>query len=244
MHALVAAAAIHGACRRVLCLGVGAGVVPLAVLDAFPHAVVDAVDLDPEVIAVAREWFCLSRGEGERLRLHVADARSFLRQARSTDLRWDVVLQDVFDRDYVPADLMSTEFLRELGAALDERGLVAINTFGQGVLHARELATYAQAFAAFFEISAGSNRVIVAYPGPMPDDAVVYENLRGHAAALRHVGIDAEVIAAGLRPTADWPEDTLPFTDASIQEPGLAALRRSAINNPGDVQASVSAHLP
>ena len=47
----------------------------------------EAVDIDPEVVDVARKWF----GLGPDLRVHVADARRYLME---TDARYDYVVLD------------------------------------------------------------------------------------------------------------------------------------------------------
>src|SRR5258706_5474878 len=148
-HALIAAVALHGAPTRVLCLGVGGGSVPMAVREVFPTARVDAVDIDDEVIRIARDWFGLSGDDG-LLRLHTADARSFVRRACAQGQRWDVILQDTYDRHYIPPHLMTAEFFRELGAVLDAGGLAATNSFAHGHFHDRELATHAEAFVDFW----------------------------------------------------------------------------------------------
>jgi spermidine synthase len=229
-HALVAAAAIHGVPTRVLCLGVGGGAIPMAVREAFPATTVDAVDIDADVIGIARDWFGLAgNDDGGLLRVHTADARDFLRRACAEGRRWDVILQDVFDQHYIPAHLMTVEFYRELTAVLDEGGLVAINSFAQGQLYERELATYAEVFGGLFEISAGDhNRVVVAYPMAMPGDTGIYTNLRSHGDGLMRVGISVEAMAAQFRPAPWPPEDIRPLTDEDRRCSNLARLRRSA----------------
>ena len=224
-------AAIHGNPRRVLVLGVGAGVVPLALREAFPQASIDAVDIDAAVIAIGREWFGLSRSSGERLRLHAADARSFVRQAHAEGRRWDVIVHDAYDRDYIPAHLMTVEFFRELCSVLDEGGLVTINSYAQGELHARELSTYAVTFADMFQVLPGHlNRVVVAYPRAKPKDDILFANLLGHAHALRRVGIDAAAMAAQLRPIKVQFDEALVMTDDAMLSPELLTLRRSMLD--------------
>ena len=75
---------------RVLVLGAGGGA---EVLRALHHGAgaVDAVELNPDVLAVVREVLADAPGaawEGANVRTHVADARSFA--ARSSD-RWDLI---------------------------------------------------------------------------------------------------------------------------------------------------------
>lgn len=233
-QAFVAATAMHGQPKRVLVLGVGGGILPSAVREAFPQATIDAVDIDEEVIAIARELFGLSCGDDGRLHLHAADARNFVREAHARGDRWDVVMHDVFDSEYVPAHMMTTEFFGEICAVLEEGGLVAINSHAQGELHTLELATIAASFANFFWISVGAqNRVIVAYPTSRPEDAVVFTNLSRHKEALRRVGVDASAIAGQVWEPRTPPDAALALTDESSRSSRLATLRRAVLGNLG-----------
>ena len=75
---------------RVLVLGAGGGAEVLRALHHGARAV-DAVELNPDVLAVVREVLADTPGaawEGENVRMHVADARSFA--ARSSE-RWDLI---------------------------------------------------------------------------------------------------------------------------------------------------------
>ena len=75
---------------RVLVLGTGGGAEVLRALHHHARAV-DAVELNPDVLALVREVVADTPGaawEGEGVRTHVADARSFA--ARSTE-RWDLI---------------------------------------------------------------------------------------------------------------------------------------------------------
>ena len=75
---------------RVLVLGAGGGAEVLRALHHGARAV-DAVELNPDVLAIVREVLAGrpdAAWEGENVRMHVADARSFA--ARSSE-RWDLI---------------------------------------------------------------------------------------------------------------------------------------------------------
>ncbi len=61
---------------RVLVVGLGGGTMPMFLRKYYPNATIDAVDIDPEVVHVAREYFGFK--EDERLRAHVGDGRRFV----------------------------------------------------------------------------------------------------------------------------------------------------------------------
>ncbi|GAB4814121.1 hypothetical protein N2152v2_001167 [Parachlorella kessleri] len=122
---------------RVLCIGLGGGSLPLFVTHHFPRAVVDAVELDPVVLAAATQAMGLPTTL-PNLRLHRADAFQFVRdfvvqqQQHGQQERgrlYDLVLLDAFDgEDNVPEALCSPGFAKLLAAALHPRhGALVIN---------------------------------------------------------------------------------------------------------------------
>ncbi|KAL4420428.1 hypothetical protein ABPG75_010084 [Micractinium tetrahymenae] len=112
---------------RVLCIGVGGGSLPLFLAHHFPAMEVDAVEIDPAVVAAATQAMGLPT-DLPNLRLHCADAAAFLRgrrhgagsrQGGQQERPFDLVFMDAFDgADDVPAALCTPDFAAELGAAL------------------------------------------------------------------------------------------------------------------------------
>jgi len=110
---------------RVLILGVGGGSFPKRLHRDFPQVVVDAVDIDPQVLAIARHYFQVP--EDSRLRLHAQDGRRFVQQ--TTD-RYDLIFLDAYNSDTIPFHLTTREFYRELEARLAPGGIVVSNIIG------------------------------------------------------------------------------------------------------------------
>lgn len=107
--------------KNALVIGLGAGVVPR--FYAARGLQVDAVDIDPEIGAVAKTYF----GLPDQVRVVVEDARYFL--ANQTG-RYDVVVLDVFNGDTTPGHLLSREALALLGKRLTPQGVLSINLIG------------------------------------------------------------------------------------------------------------------
>jgi spermidine synthase len=109
---------------RVLLLGLGGGVVAQAY-----HAAgweVDAVEIDPAVVQVAREYFGLEQSQA---RIHPADARRFL---ATHDETWDLILVDAFGSASIPFHLVTREFFALLRERLSPGGVVAMNVECRG----------------------------------------------------------------------------------------------------------------
>ncbi len=104
--------------RRCLVLGAGAGIVPMWYQRrGIPT---DVVDIDPNVIDLARRYFGFAP-DGE---VHLGDARYYL---ATTGGRYDYVVLDVFNGDATPAHLLSLEALRLAKGVLVPGGVLALN---------------------------------------------------------------------------------------------------------------------
>ncbi len=111
--------------KRVLVLGLGGGSFPKRLYRDYPQVVVDAVDIDPEVLRIAKEYFQVP--EDSRLRLYRQDGRRFLQE---TTGKYDLILLDAYNSDTIPFHLTTREFYQELAAHLAPGGVVVSNIIG------------------------------------------------------------------------------------------------------------------
>lgn len=111
--------------KRVLVLGLGGGSFPKRLYRDFPQVVVDVVDIDPEVIGIAKRYFQVP--EDSRLRLHLRDGRRFVRE---TTEKYDLIFLDAYNSDTIPFHLTTREFYRQLEAHLAPGGFVVSNIIG------------------------------------------------------------------------------------------------------------------
>lgn len=113
--------ALQPAGRRALVIGLGTGAVP-SWYEA-QGVPTDVVDIDPEVVDAAREFFSY-RPKGQ---VHVEDGRAFLARAEGT---WDYVILDAFNGDVTPGHLLSREALELARRRLAPGGVFAANLIG------------------------------------------------------------------------------------------------------------------
>ncbi|MFY0536314.1 fused MFS/spermidine synthase [Nannocystis pusilla] len=111
--------------RRLLMLGLGGGGMSNYLKARFPELEIDAVDIDPEVVRLAQEFFDVPKDD-PRYRVHVADARLFVERA-AADVRWDMIMLDAFRGVFVPYHLKTAEFYRACLARLAPDGVVVAN---------------------------------------------------------------------------------------------------------------------
>jgi spermidine synthase len=107
---------------RLAILGNGGGTTARAYQHYFPSSVVDAVEIDGELLDIGRRYFGLR--PGPRLRLHTQDARPFLRSAKD---RYDAIFVDAYRQPYIPFYLTTQQFFRLVRDRLTPGGVVAIN---------------------------------------------------------------------------------------------------------------------
>lgn len=108
-----------------LVIGVGGGTVIKRMWRDYPDMRIDAVELDPEVVAVARSYFALP--DDERISVYVGDGRAFI---ETTPEVYDIVVIDAFEEDNVPRPLKTEEFVRSLRDHLSFGGAIAYNFIG------------------------------------------------------------------------------------------------------------------
>lgn len=108
--------------KRVLVLGLGAGSIPLYLQRFVPDATIDAVELDPGVIEVAKKYFGLR--ETGTFRMITGDARMFLNRHSEP---YDLIFVDAFTGSYIPFHLMTKEFYQLVRSRLSPHGVAAFN---------------------------------------------------------------------------------------------------------------------
>jgi spermidine synthase len=106
----------------VLCIGLGIGMVPMQF--ARDGARVTAVEINPDVIPMARAHFDF---DPTQMRVFVGDGRQFLNTATE---HYDVVILDAFLGDSAPTHLMSREAFAAIRRVLRPDGVLVINSLG------------------------------------------------------------------------------------------------------------------
>jgi spermidine synthase len=162
--------------KRMLVLGLGGGVIPREMHYYFPALVIDIAEIDPEILKTAEQFFGFR--EDDRLRVHIADGRMFIREhLRSEPVeKYDIIVLDAFNSDYIPFHLMTKEFLEQVKGVLAEDGVVVANVFQNNRLFDAELATFLAVFGRcqVFVDEYSTNAMLVS-PGPKGQTLAVDE---------------------------------------------------------------------
>ena len=230
MGSLAAVVAAHPRAQRVLVLGVGGGALPMALRRIMPAAHIDAVDHDGEVLHVAQAFFGLTADD--RLHLHATDARTFVQRSHEMGRCYDVIVLDVFDDDYIPAPLMTVEFLHEMRRILAPAGLLAANTFGPEPLRRREYATYAAVYGDFHVLAVDWNRILIAGDGAEAAARSLKQGALHGRQALTALGVDPSRLPAHIERVPAHVCTGTAIRDADAGSTALQAWRKRAVARP------------
>ena len=144
-----AAAELFPGFTRALMIGAGIYSYPRHFIKAHPSSSLDIVEIDPELIKLAKQFFSFE--ENSRVKIIHEDGRIFLNKNKK---RYEVILNDAFlSYGNIPFQLTTAEAVEKMYESLDDGGIVisniisAISGPGSGFLKA-EYATYKKIFPA------------------------------------------------------------------------------------------------
>lgn len=199
--------------QRILIIGLGGGTLVHAYSTLFPQAQQIIVEIDEAVVSVAEDYFDFR--QDERVKVETVDGRVYVKRAGLRGEKFDLIILDAFNGEYIPEHLMSQEFLQEVKALLPEHGLVVANTFSTSKLYDAESSTYASVFGQFFNIRqfGTGNRVIITGLQPLPDDATLKQRAEALYPRLTRFDMDVREYPALMETGRDWNINARLLTD-------------------------------
>jgi len=187
---------------RILVLGVGAGNIPMFLRKHYSDAQIDVVDIDPQIIALAKEYFNFL--EDDLLRAHAQDGRAFVENVQNP---YDLIFLDAYTAAGIPNHLATKEFLLALKKALKPSGAIIANMWSTpkvNPLYRSMLRTYQEVFYEVYtlRVPTAGNKIVIALP-----------KLKG--VSLKSITQRAQQISA---------QKLLPFDLSEVLQPGLIKL--------------------
>jgi len=107
--------------KQALMLGLGGGDMARFLHHYIPQSEITAVDIDKEVMDIAKEYFMLPTS---RIKLVCDDALHFL---QTNNTVYDSIFIDLYSADGIPPTLHSWEFFQYCQSRLSEHGAMALN---------------------------------------------------------------------------------------------------------------------
>ncbi|HEY0603916.1 MAG TPA: fused MFS/spermidine synthase [Herpetosiphonaceae bacterium] len=108
-----------------LMIGSAAGTIPKQFLAFYGNdARIDAVEIDPEIVKIGREYFQMEDQSVPNYKVYTEDGRVFLNRSQET---YDVIGMDAYHQPYIPFHLTTHEFFTEVDAHLAADGVAVVN---------------------------------------------------------------------------------------------------------------------
>ncbi len=149
--------------KRILVVGMGAGVLSHLSAHYFPEAQVDSIELDPDVVDVAKRFFGFE--EGERQRVFIRDARVQVKTFQGEGATYDIIMLDAFSGGYVPFHLTTKEFFQECRSILSPAGALVVNLKPGWVIYQYQRRTLVAVFPEQYPFGGASgDQIVVALP--------------------------------------------------------------------------------
>ncbi|MBV1906942.1 MAG: fused MFS/spermidine synthase [Pseudomonadales bacterium] len=199
--------------KRILIIGLGGGTLPMALADLLPESDITVVEIDAAVVKVASDYF--SFNPSEQISVVVQDARVFGRRALIRQEKYDLIMLDAYNGDYIPEHLLSQEYLQECRMLLSESGVLTANTFSISKLYHSESTTYKSVFNNLlnFKSNKSANRILIASIEALPSRQQMKHNAKALAPLLKPYGIPIQKYPYKLDPDSDWNTNARVLTD-------------------------------
>jgi len=218
--------------QRLLVLGLGGGVIPRHMREVFPDLDIDVVEIDPAIPHVASRF--MGFATDDKLRIHVQDGRMFVKKRlrEGTGPKYDMVILDAFNSEYIPFHLMTREFLEEVKGVLSPDGVVVANVFYSNRLFDAEFKTFLSVFGRC-QVYCGiesTNAMLVA--SNAADGVLAPQQAQARARQIQQehrLSFSLPQVAALLRPTAQPDPRARVLTDDRAPVNWLRNQRRAPV---------------
>ncbi len=168
--------------RKVLLIGLGAASLTKFIFRHFPLAKLTVVEIEPGVVAAARQFFKLPE-DPLRLNIVIGDGAEYV---ISSDKQYDLILVDGFDAQARPGPLNTLPFYQNCCARLSRNGIIAINLLSHSRDYKGNLERISTGFAGrslpIPPCESGNVIVLAAAGDPV---SISLDDLREQASALK-----------------------------------------------------------
>lgn len=110
--------------NTILVLGLGGGSVVETIREDFKSAAfIELVEIDPEIISIAKKEFSVDRFTN--INIVCADAANYI---NSSDSKFDLIIVDIFVDNNIPEIFTQPDFIKKLALRINTNGIILFNT--------------------------------------------------------------------------------------------------------------------
>lgn len=174
--------ALRDAPRKVLLIGLGAASLTKFLYRHLPLAHLTVVEIEPDVVAAARQFFKLP-DDPLRINLVIGDGAEYVLNGNK---QFDLIMVDGYDKNARPGALDTLPFYQACRARLSDDGLLAVNLLGRSRGYQASLSRIMKAFddrALVFPSSESGNAIAFAASGNAIE--ISFDELKENAQALK-----------------------------------------------------------
>jgi spermidine synthase len=230
-----------------LFLGLGGATGPKVFLKDYPKMQIEVVELDPQVLQVAKSYFSLP--DDPRLKVNIADGRVHLQRSNNT---FDIIIMDAYASSrygaVIPYHMATREFFHLIRDRLKPGGCLVYNVVGfyQGNFDAIVRGIYATLQESFptiyiFEAKTSENTVFVVQKSAPEKDLKARVQWpegpwRDHPLTPEKMGKLAETLGlSGLIKVPEFEERVRQYSRLNGLSPGMPVYTDN--NPPSDIKA-------
>lgn len=221
---MVSALLVQPKVERMCMIGVGGGQLSNYLFQRIPGLEIDAVDICPEVVRLAKAYFGVP--EDPNYRLHVDDGRAFIEAAPAHS--WDLLVVDAYRGHSIPRHLRTQEFFTACAQRLRPGGVLIANMHRSKPRYPVDRAAIASVFAHDYRFSS-ADWVQTSIVASDADEALSPAQLRANAEKLQpRFDFDLKALAGRcIIDEGGWDEQAVLHDDFEAEELDAAASRHN-----------------
>jgi spermidine synthase len=199
---------VQPAPKRFMMMGLGGGQISNYLFERFPELEIDAVDIDPEVVRLARKYFGVP--DNPRYRTHVGDGRLYIESATTP---WDLIMLDAFRGVFVPYHLKTREAYQACLAKLTPGGVVVANLHNLTRMYPHDRETLAAVFPQRYSFVSESGNQTTFVASASTERVSVYDIRQNAHAVAKQFDFDLLGLTARYYMRTDWDSEAAVLTD-------------------------------
>ena len=185
--------------RKIAMIGLGGGQLTNYLFARLADVEIDAVDIDPEVVRLARQYFGIP--DSPRYRTHAGDGRIWLEQSREN---YDLLLLDAFHGVSVPYHLKTAEFYTACARRLGPNGVVVANLHNRVKMYSHDRQTLASVFHRNYSFASESGSQTTYVGSQSTKEVGTFEMRKNAANFAKLADFDVHALAARRYYHVDW----------------------------------------
>lgn len=185
--------------KRILVIGLGAATLPRAFHKVLPDAHVDIVDNNDKLKEINKTYFNFDLDEIQNYKFYPEDGFQFVKNSAIKNEKYDLIIMDAFDSEYIPIQFLTEEFMRNIKRIMSQNAIFAINTFEDSKTAKLENNLIVNSFGnKFVYLLAEGNKIIITNSdnekNTIPYLSKLNENVKRFSSVFKSLNIDEKFL--------------------------------------------------